>query len=506
MSCADTAFLPKLISKAWKHVKQACTILNTITAKLDPARTLSSRPNDKIISQLGLTSQLCEFLTALGAGVHGVTSLDLALNLKLLDSGKAADHTQSQQAGIELASVLGSAFPALSRIGIGGKVNEALLRVLGAECRLLTSLHLLDGKMPAALLRTTIELNLLPHITHITMHLSQPQQQRWFHQNYDNQRELLGVVCACETITHMHVGIQHLQGPQDWLVLPPTLKELRCHELPIEPLPYSLNMPSLLRLEVAKSLDGFEALQLLHLLQAAPNLISLSVLSGATSVVPKHGCSLHLEPCSSDPAQGLQLLGQRLMAGLKLDGVKVSSMLDRRRGAFFDMIARQIGLRELMCSLNPLPGVTHCVLDNYGGESDLMEGRITSSHMQEVERLLPSVVVLECEGVWRDGDVNQLVASPSLQEIVLKGCHNISGGALVGLIVRMPWLRTLSHDVHCVPTTTEGLRAMLLEVHSSSNQYRSGVVGPDICKQVNRWHVSPYVSGSELETWKMCST
>lgn len=498
---AGEALAPKLQSSIWKRIVKACNLSRRDPPPL-PAHTPSSCPDSSLLFQrhlASLTSQLGSFITAIGTGLAGVTSLDLTLTLVSHWCSTSNSCTLSEAAGHNMASMLARACPCLHHIGVSGGVVESALIALGSGCPLLISLHLMDDDMPAVMLSTLLSLKQFPHITHITMELSLPNMESYPQERIDRGGALMRAVCACETLTHLHAGEQHLHEPKDWLTLPQSLRDLRCYELPYEGLPHNLVMASLERVELTESADGFGASQLLGLLRAAPNLLSLSVVPNLK--YSSQTCCLSLEPCGLDAVKGFQLLQERVKAGLKLDHIQLTSWTcyEKRTRHALPLIP----LKELLSKLAPLAGFTYCWLHNEevyppGGGED-----VAAADLSEVGRILPDVVYLELSGVWHESDVQQLMVGPSLRVLKWSGLKNIKQASLVQLLVRMPWLWSLSHDACGVHTGTRELRAMLHAAHSINDGGVGGVSSTDI-NEVDRWTVSPGHHKSVIETWDCC--
>lgn len=501
---AGEASALELPSSIWKRIIKACKPSGRHPPP-STADTLSPCHDSSLLfpGQLAsLTSQLGSFITAIGTGLAGVTSLDLTLNLGSHCCSASNSHTLAEAAGHSMASMLARACPHLHHICVSGGVVESALIALGSGCPLLTSLHLMDDDMPAVMLRTLMRLRQLPHITHITMDLSLPDMELLSQEKADRSSALMGAVCACETLTHLHAGEQHLQDPRDWLNLPQSLRDLRCYELPDEGLPHNLVMANLERVEVKESADGFGASQLLGLLRAAPNLRSLSVVPNLKFPLPTKECCLHLEPCGLDAVMGFQLLHQRVEAGLKLDHIQLTSRTCCEKLIGHDLPL--IPLRELLSKLDPLPGFTYCLLHNEEVYPPGGDGDVAAASLSEVGRVLPNVLLLELSGVWHESDVQQLMVGPSLRLLSWSGLKNIKKASMVQLLARMPWLWGLSHDARSVHTSTRELRAMLHAAHSSNDGAAGGMSSKHI-NRVDRWTVSPGLHKSVIETWHWCS-
>lgn len=446
-----------------------------------------------------VTSQLRQFVREIGDGLSGVTSLDLSLHFGSDFYRKAAGTPRSEATSRDIASILAGALPNLRHISINDEVRQAVLIELGARCPLLASMQLLDYDLPAPVLESLFTYNKLPHITHISMgsFLAERDVEGSLDMTattFRNSHALLSAACACKTVTCLHLGQQHLQKPQEWLALPHSLKELRCFRLPDEGLPHHMVMPRLEKVELTSYEDVVVATQLLGLLQSAEHLQSLSMLPNLMYPLPTDKYCLNVAACGSDAVIGLQLLSQRLEAGLKLHRIMLTAMTvyeDQN-----NLHEPLIPVREFISMLGSFPGCTHVCLNDE--EIYLLDVNAAAAQiLAEVGRLFPDAVALRLRGTWQNFDIPHLIMGPSLREISWWGLKHVSREVLVQVLVRMPWLESLSHDARKARTSTRHLQAMLYVAH--------GVYGSesDISQQVGQWIVSCRPNMLRLvQTWR----
>ncbi|MEW5319253.1 MAG: hypothetical protein WDW38_010416 [Sanguina aurantia] len=95
-------------------------------------------------------------------------------------------------------------------------------------------------------------------------------------------------------LTHLEVGDGWLEGNRvdQWLLLPPALKTLRCGNLPDLKTAQQLHLPHLATLQVTDSTtDRLDVEVLAALLKAAPSLQLLVTLHGVSDTLSVNRCS-----------------------------------------------------------------------------------------------------------------------------------------------------------------------------------------------------------------------
>lgn len=471
-----------------------------------------------------LQSQVSSMVAAMGAQAARIKSLTLMLNLDSPNSSTDAGHQLPKAAALNIASILANACPNLIDIGLGGGYAADVLEIFWGNCSKLTSLQLLDDDIPAALLTRLFKLKHLPHITHVSMGQPGYSFAEATFQSTAQQLALLRAVCTCETLTHLHAGAQFLQHSEEWLLLPPSLLELHCHELPSRGIPHSVTLPNLERVQVTCYKEGTGSRELLTLLKAVPNLKLLSSVLKTRCRMDKEmvspdyywdvpvtakGCYLNIKLCTANALLGFQLLNQRVQAGLKLDQFRVTTRTLQDSSALFDFTP-VLTLNEILSRLDPLPGFTHCTLEK--------KYRNVTQHqdLQLLEGLLPNLVVIHLNGRWNDQDVLFFKAPSSLRVIRWKGLETFPKAALLEMLTRMQWVQSLSIDHHkgdrygdWFYTSTKKLRTMLSTAYSSvvaDSSEDGGSVHLDISKEVKQWRASACPCDIRVETWSKRDT
>lgn len=226
------------------------------------------------------------------AALKTVTSLDFTL--QLIQNYRHPNQYQrncstysfsgdlSSAAGSELAPLLTAACPNVSRLGMSGGLGDEAMRLLGSQLPKLTILEVLETGWLKLFGSTHPHDVLLPSITHMKMVDTQSCADDFLQ------------IRRCLALTHLEVGDGWLEGNRvdQWLLLPPALKTLRCGNLPDLKTAQQLHLPHLATLQVTDSTtDRLDVEVLAALLKAAPSLQLLVTLHGVSDTLSVNRCS-----------------------------------------------------------------------------------------------------------------------------------------------------------------------------------------------------------------------
>lgn len=468
--------------------------------------------------------QLRSFISACGAGLSRVTSLELTFKESVIDSHSchetscekfvsAINHANSDAAGVDVAHTIANNFPHVQHVGLGGGVGLAAASVLKAECHSLTSLELLDDCLPEAVLRVLMKRVQLPHITRLTLGLTQDAEKT--DAGAFRLHVLLNAVRFCAALTHLRTGGKLLDQGDAWLALPLNLKDLQCSRLPLEGLPTRLALSHLTHIQFREFGDGISTSELIALLAAAPQLQVMSGVDryGMWENPDGAGNWLRLEPCARDAMLDLHRLQWRLEAGLVLNNMHVrcvSSMESQAQAVPFATLRPRVDLSKL----NSFFTFKHYILHDQGilqnprlastdgggpvEAQNRCQGLALSSSpaLEEIQIMLPHLTHLTLEGVWSKADLETLTGCRSLKNIFVVGLRGITKEDLVQLVVHMPWLQQLCHDAR-IYTSTHELRALLRAGYGGS----SGGDQNAFMDGANEWIVCHLSSRNVQEMW-----
>lgn len=401
------------------------------------------------------STQLGEFALAMRSSLRTVETLDLNLTLK--GRGRFCRNYQvgvdtpflgevSYEEGIRIANLLAEACPNLRSLGVGD-VGVAVLKVFASRCQKLRKLNLACEDTG----ETTSGFYMRP-----SLHSSYDAKVK--EQVFRQQLAYISTLNSFPGVTTLDMGaLGSCDRASVWLVLPPGLEDLHCHDLPWE-LPKHLHLPTLTRVHLAQSpqharhgaQQHYTAVsQLAKLLTTAPKLQTLTSSSTASATF-----RLNIASCTLEEVAAIQTIHQRLDAGLWLGAIQIQC------GAAFNFelwepeLEVHHALKTVLCLLPPMPLFLDIqLLASYEEH--------TSDCLSHITRAFPSISALRLIGPWKDADVQQLLGCTSLRSLDIQSAECVSANVIQELLCVPSWLtylRSPSEDL-CV----RDLQAKLLE-------------------------------------------
>lgn len=490
--------------------------------------------------------QLQAFIGAMGAALSYVSLLEVSASATCSSTGESQPTNRclenephpllTDAAGTCIATVLAASCPSIRHLGMDGGVGVAACKAFGNLCPLLTSWELLDAQhMQKAMVQVIVREQLLPRV-HTIRHTMDP---------YHCDQGLILSLCDSTTLRHLDLGDCD-PCEEVWQALPSWLEVLEIGQFRRGGSPPThLTLWNLRRLSLHHSKMDITCLT--NILCAAP---VLQHLAGSSS--RQNGGCLVITACTDAEIELTMQLGQRLKAGLVLENLEVC--LDHRRAILYEPSVQDatdeawwfrnsaVGMRELLCRLPSLPGITTCQLRYHSyctnlqasppytvsGDSippenhihDNIDGRgVGDEHapnsLSYIARILPDLIDLRmdwrCEGTDAVSEVLHLSVGSSVRKIVWRGLgqREDNQAALAQLICRTPSLRQVVHDACPQVQDDHGLCAMLCAARSPAVSAHGGqgahgvandvwVVGEQLGDFCQHWHLQGHATIHDL--------
>lgn len=387
-----------------------------------------SRPHIPTYEVSHHTVQLRSFLTTVGiSALASVTSLQLTGNST--GGGKP-----SLPAAVVLAHLLAAACPKLTHLTAGGSTREAVLRVFGARCPNIRSLELPCGDDAGGLYRfLDFDLDGNPHTP-----LSQHQSQR---------SSCFAALASFPRLLRLSTqGRHHLTHAKDWLALPPSLEELRCHAIPEDLLPLlsrGLKLGALRTLHLTSNFGECWNVEVLSaFLEAAPKLQSI------TSSACQGRNSIEISSVSVMHVQAMQRVNLRLQAGLQVDQLTLRCGLDTLPEG-----SKVCSTEYLLARLFPFPKFFSCRLTTKAASP-------TPGCLAQLGRAFPCIRSLALSGNFLDMHLADLSTCRHLSDLNFSNAKLLTTAGLARHVVMSPLVMRVQHSFGNVIKTQE-LHALL---------------------------------------------